>query len=101
MAFRISIIGAGSAVFSLGLIRDLALTPNLAGSTVSFMDIDEKRLQAVHRLAQRYTAETGARLTLEATSDRRESLHQADVVIVAALTAGHNRLRDGWKLARR
>jgi alpha-galactosidase len=101
MSFRVSIIGAGSAVFSLGLIRDLALTPNLAGSTVSFMDVDDKRLQAVHRLAQRYSAETGAQLVLEATTDRRASLRLADVVIVAALTAGHNRLRDGWKLARR
>lgn len=101
MAFRISIIGAGSAVFSLGLIRDLALTPNLAGSTVSFMDIDEQRLQAVQRLARRYADEIGAQLTLEATTDRRASLRDADVVIVAALAAGHDRLRDGWQLARR
>jgi alpha-galactosidase len=30
--------GAGSAVFSLGLIRDLCRTPGLPGSTVAFVD---------------------------------------------------------------
>lgn len=32
---KISIIGAGSAVFSISLIKDLCLTPNLSGSTVT------------------------------------------------------------------
>ena len=35
---KISIIGAGSAVFSLNLIRDICLSPNLANSTVNLMD---------------------------------------------------------------
>ena len=41
MTPTIAIIGAGSAVFSLGLIRDLCLTERLHGSTVRLMDIDE------------------------------------------------------------
>ena len=43
METKISIIGAGSGAFSLSLIRDICLTPNLRGSTVSFMDIDPDR----------------------------------------------------------
>jgi translation elongation factor EF-Ts len=35
---KITIIGAGSAVFSLGLVRDLCLTPGLRGSTVCLME---------------------------------------------------------------
>ena len=50
---KISIIGAGSAVFSMRLVRDLCLTPSLQGSTVCFMDINEERLNIVHNLAQR------------------------------------------------
>ncbi len=46
MAAKISLIGAGSAVFSLNLIRDICLTPNLAGSAISFMDIEPARLDA-------------------------------------------------------
>lgn len=54
VAPTIGIIGAGSAVFSLGLIRDLCLTERLHGSTVRLMDVDEERLRAVGRLCQRY-----------------------------------------------
>lgn len=101
MSVKISIIGAGSAVFSLNLIRDLCLTPNLAGSTISFMDIDEGRLNAAHRLCQRYAEEVGNQLTLEKTLDRRESLRGADFVINTALAAGHHRLREGWDIGRK
>ena len=37
---KITIIGAGSAVFSLALVKDVCLTQSLAGSTVCFMDIN-------------------------------------------------------------
>ena len=39
MPIKISLIGAGSAVFSLNLMRDLCLTPNLYGSTISFIEL--------------------------------------------------------------
>ena len=101
MPVKISIIGAGSAVFSLNLIRDLCLTPNLRGSTISFMDIDAERLDAAHTLCQRYADEVSNPLILEKTTDRRESLLGADFVINTALAAGHHRLRAGWDVARR
>lgn len=101
MASKISIIGAGSAVFSLSMVRDLCLTPNLRGSTVSFMDIDQGRLDAIHALCIRYADELGSELVLHKTTDRRESLRGADVVVNAALAAGHERLRAGWEIAQR
>ena len=101
MAVKISIIGAGSAVFSLRLVIDLCLTPNLGGSTISFMDIDEARLDAIHTLCSRYADEIGNHLVLEKTTDRRESLKGADFVVNTALAAGHERLRSGWDIAGR
>lgn len=101
MSVKISIIGAGSAVFSLRLIIDLCLTPNLASSTISFMDINEQRLDAIHKLCQRYADEVGNPLILEKTTNRRESLQGADFVINTALAAGHERLRAGWDVARK
>jgi alpha-galactosidase len=96
---KISIIGAGSAVFSLGMIRDLCLTPGLAGSVVSLMDVNEDRLHAIATLCKRYIDETGADIRAEATADRRQSLEGADFVINTALVAGHDRLRAGWASA--
>lgn len=51
-AVKIGIIGAGSAVFSLRLVSDLCKTPGLSGSTVTLMDIDEERLDAVLTIAK-------------------------------------------------
>ncbi|MGQ9596274.1 MAG: family 4 glycosyl hydrolase [Thermoproteota archaeon] len=98
---KISIIGAGSAVFSISLIKDLCLTPSLSGSTVSFMDINQERLDAVYAICTRYAEETGIKLRLEKTLDRRGSLKNADFVINTALTASYERLREGWLIARK
>ena len=83
-AIKIGVIGAGSAQFSLGLIRDLCLQESLWGSTVTFMDIDGERLEMIHRLATRYAAELEVDLRFEHTSDQRVALQDADVVINTA-----------------
>jgi alpha-galactosidase len=87
---KITVIGAGSATFSLGLVKDLVLTENLAGSQVTFMDIDAGRLETVHQLANRYVKELGGKLTFESTTDRATALQDADFVINTAGTEyGH------------
>ena len=61
---KLSIIGAGSAIFSLRLVGDLCKTKDLSGSSVSLMDVDERRLNSVHDLAKRYAALLGTDLRL-------------------------------------
>jgi alpha-galactosidase len=89
MSIKVTIIGAGSVVFSLGLVKDLCLTPGLKGSKVCFMDINEERLEVVYRLAIRYAEDLGADLSFERTLDRKEALQEADFVINTA-TVTHN-----------
>ena len=96
---KISLIGAGSGCFSLGLIRELGRSKVLSNCTVSLMDINEERLNAVHNLCVRYTKEVGGSLEFETTTDRAESLKGADFVINTALAAPHHRLQEGWKIA--
>jgi alpha-galactosidase len=98
---KICIIGAGSAVFSLNMIRDICLTPSLRGCTVALMDVNTARLDAIHVLCARYAREIGTELRLEKTTDRRAAIRGADIVVNAALAAGHQRLRDGWEIARK
>lgn len=90
---RISVIGAGSAQFSLGLVKDLCLTPGLSGSLVSFMDIDADRLDMIEKLARRYANELGADLRFERTADRAASLQDADFVINTASVTSHHQQR--------
>jgi alpha-galactosidase len=88
-AIKISIIGAGSAQFSMGLVKDLCLTDSLAGSHISFMDIDVERLDMIYKLGTRYARQLGSPLTFDKTTDRRASLQDADFVVNTAYVLGH------------
>ena len=89
MPIKVTIIGAGSVVFSLGLVKDLCLTEGLKGSEVCFMDINEERLDVIYRLGMRYAEDLGADLQFQRTLDREEALQEADFVINTA-TITHN-----------
>ncbi|MHB8277066.1 MAG: family 4 glycosyl hydrolase [Candidatus Humimicrobiaceae bacterium] len=100
MNIKIAVIGAGSAVFSVNMIKDICLTTNLEGSTISFMDIDKDRLDNVYNLCKRYSEEAKIKLTLEKTTDLKQALKAADYVINAALvTKGYDRWEEGWSIA--
>jgi alpha-galactosidase len=86
---RLGIVGAGSAQFSLGLVRDLCLTPSMSGSLVSLMDIDAERVAMVQSIARRYAAELSFDLRFEATTSREEALDGADFVINTASVGAH------------
>jgi alpha-galactosidase len=92
-SLKISVIGAGSGVFSLGLVKDLCLTNNLRESQVSFMDLDAERLEIVHTLATRYANELGTRMRFEKTLDREAALQDADFVINTASARTHHAQR--------
>lgn len=87
-AVKLSVIGAGSAVFSIGIVKDICLTPSLAGSTVHFMDIDSDRLAMIHTFATRYARELGANVRFEQSTDREAALEGADFVINTAMLGG-------------
>ncbi|MEW6360220.1 MAG: alpha-glucosidase/alpha-galactosidase [Planctomycetota bacterium] len=93
-SLKIGVIGAGSAVFSLGLVRDLCLTDGLHGSRVVLMDVDEGRLDQVHLLATRYVQELGVPIQFDKTLDRAHVLDGADVVINTALVGGHDHMEN-------
>lgn len=99
MNCKISIIGAGSAIFSLNLIKDICVNQNLKGSTVSLMDINGERLDAIYSLCTRYADEMNADITVLKTTDRRESMRGADFVLNVALDYGHERFKQGIKVA--
>ena len=86
---KIAIIGAGSATFSAGLVRDLCVTPSLHGSKISFMDIHEDRLSFISAMAKKLARELGAELTFESTLNREEALEGADYVINTAQDQSH------------
>lgn len=87
---KIAILGAGSAQFSGGIIRDLCVTPNLYGTKLTLMDVDEKRLRFITDMGKKLTQELGGKLEFESTLDRAEALDGADYVINTAQEGGHS-----------
>ena len=86
---KISIIGAGSAIFSIKLVGDLCRTRELHGSLVTLMDIDKVRLDAVYSLATRYAKALESDLRFEKTMDLDSAITGSDFVINTALVGGH------------
>ena len=85
---KIVIIGAGSAQFSANIVRDLCVNKGLYGSHVTFVDINDERLDFVLRFAAKLARELDARYTFSKSRDIRESLRGADFVINTAAVAG-------------
>jgi alpha-galactosidase len=78
---KITFVGAGSVVFTQGLLADLFAFPEFGGVHIALHDIDEERLSTAEAAARYIAGELGASPRLTAHLDRREALAGADFVI--------------------
>ncbi|MFO7633991.1 MAG: hypothetical protein R6W76_15705 [Caldilinea sp.] len=88
---RIVLIGAGSAVFTAGLIADLIRLGEPVD--VALVDPNPAALAVALRLSQKMTAAAGAPLHLRASLDRRDALPGATAVICTVGVGG----RRAWE----
>ena len=91
MRERIVLIGAGSAVFTRGLLADLVRWGEEAD--VALVDIDERSLEVAVRLAEKMVELGRAQIRDSGHTDRRECLGGATVVICTIAVGG----RDAWR----
>jgi len=91
---KIAVIGAGSYVFSLGLLYDLIVKHRLAGSRLALMDVDEEKAAVMARIAGRMARDAGIEVDIEPTADRRAALRDADFVTVSAAIE----IRRRWEM---
>ena len=85
---KITLIGAGSYVFTRNLCNDILLTPALQDSTITLMDIDPVRLAQARDLVQFLVEHRGLKARVEATLDRHEAVKGADYVITTFQQGG-------------
>lgn len=90
---KITIVGGGSSSFVPLLIRRLIQSSLLYDSHVTLMDVSEPRVRVMESLANKLIASEGSALRVRSTLDQRESLVDADVVIVAISVGGF----DAWE----
>jgi len=98
---KIGVVGAGSVAWSSKLIHDLLHTPQLYGSKVYLMDINEERLRLLKGFAEKYKSEVGADYEFVATKSRREAVREADIVINTAMYGGHKYYEEMRRISER
>ncbi len=86
---KITMIGAGSAVFAKNLLGDILQFPELTECHVSLMDIDEPRLLTSERMAHKLAEALDVNPTIEATADAERALDGADYVINMIQVGGY------------
>ncbi|MFI5856810.1 hypothetical protein [Streptomyces parvulus] len=89
------LIGAGSAVFTRGLLADLITADDLGSWEIRLVDVNEEALRVAARLAGRMVEARGAgnRITVRASADRRTELPGADYVVTCVGVGG----RPAWQ----
>jgi alpha-galactosidase len=80
---KIVLVGAGSHSFGLMMLKDIMNTPALHGSEVVLVDIAADKLERMTRLAERLNEMCHADLKISASTDRREALPGADMVVTS------------------
>ena len=83
MSEKIVLIGAGSANFGLEAVSDIYRSKTLEGSHVILHDTDEKSLKETQAVADKYKGEFGVNFTVTSSTDRKEALKGATVVVIS------------------
>ena len=89
----IVLIGAGSTVFTPGLLTDLAGSAVFDDFTVHLVDIHQDAAQVMADLGRQIARQHGSNLRVEAHTDRREALLDAQFVATTIAVGS----ADGWR----
>ncbi|HVC35612.1 MAG TPA: alpha-glucosidase/alpha-galactosidase [Chloroflexota bacterium] len=95
---KISMIGAGSAVFARRLMTDVLSWPEFEATEICLMDVNTERLELIATLLRKMVAERKLGARIEATTDRQRALDGADYVITT-IAVGWNYERERPEVA--
>ncbi len=95
---KITIIGAGSAVFATEIMTDVLMTPALESGTFALVDIDAGRLELAHQMAEFLIARSGRDWRVEASTDRGKVLAGTDYVVNTIEVAGRENVRHDYDI---
>ena len=96
---KIVLIGAGSANFGLGTVGDIFKSKLLKGSTIVLHDINPIALKKTKTIAEGYKSKLKVNFTIEATTNRKDALKDADFCIISIEVGNRFDLWDqDWKI---
>ena len=88
MPIKVTIIGAGSLIFSRRLMHDILAVPELRNTTFGLTDISKRNLDMAARLVRRDLKANKLRAKVISTQNRRKALEGANYVINSARIGG-------------
>ncbi|QBD74658.1 alpha-galactosidase [Ktedonosporobacter rubrisoli] len=94
----ITILGAGSAVFSRQLMTDILQIEGLDEGCFALVDIDPVRLELAHQIATRLIAISGKNWSVRASTERREVLAGSNFIINTIEVAGLDNVHYDFEL---
>jgi alpha-galactosidase len=95
---KVTIIGAGSAVFARQIITDVLNIDGLDQGEFALVDIDESRLDLAARIAERIVALKGKQWRVTASTDRRDVLAGSDFIVNSIEVAGLANVRHDYDI---
>lgn len=97
---KIVLIGAGSAVFTKGLIADF-IQADFGSWEIALCDINPVILESVTRLAKKMVEQKQADIRITSSVDRTELLTGADFVVTTIAVGGRNAWEQDVKIPRK
>jgi alpha-galactosidase len=98
---KVTLIGAGSAVFARQVMTDILAIDGLDEGTFALVDLDADRLDLARRIARRLVELTGKRWKVEASTDRKDVLKGSDYVVNSIEVAGLQNVRADYDIPMR
>ena len=95
---NITILGAGSAVFSRQIITDILQIEGLDEGSFALVDIDPIRLELAHQIAARLIARSGKHWTVRASTERRDVLQGSDFIVNMIEVSGLANVRHDFDI---
>ncbi len=95
---KVTLIGAGSAVFARQVITDILCVEGLDEGTFALVDLDPVRLELAHQIAERIVALTGKSWNIVASTERRDLLAGSDVIVNSIEVAGLANVRHDYDI---
>src|SRR5437667_2318169 len=95
---KITLIGAGSAVFARQIITDILNVEGLDEGSFALVDIDPERLELAHKIAEKIIALSGQRWSVSASTERRALLPGSDYIVNSIEVAGLANVRHDFEI---
>jgi len=95
---KVTFLGAGSTVFARQLITDILHIEGLDEGIIALVDIDQRRLEMAHQIAERLVEQSGKHWRVESSIERRDVLAGSDFLVNTIEVAGLANVRHDFDI---